>query len=507
MKPSTLRIALLGGILCLAGFLAWAFLGPLANPVALLQVVDSAGNPVSGAEIKPDGLRTKPGPYVSGWYAWTAERTGVRNDPVTTDRAGYARVPYPKFVFERIETGTLCLSVDHPEFVPDRPERAVTFAPPSGSPWKAWADYAWNRLRHKSLVVRPDPIVLAKGATLKVTLRSGWHANGVLHAQISGEGAEKTNFWIRPSPNVLVTRKLRAGRVSIRLFELGEEGSIWFSPVTNLTAVIGQEAALELDLQPGITVRGSLAPPVARPVDNGRVIVNAWPRGENPQTYPPQWHAWAKVIDNGTFEIPNLPPGDSASQEQSVTVNWSNPPSVLEIVAICDGFVSTNGAGQFPSMHYPQKFILGTNDLHVTLGMEPTACLEVLVRDNEGKPLPGAIISAWPNVRYGEWSATLLGDDLYNTTDFFSGKDMHGWWERMPASYRGTSTVDGVARIYNLAAEAREVYVEHTRYVLPAQQTSFGEKRRQAEIQLERGRTNHISVQLEPIGSSPITHF
>ena len=32
------------------------------------------------------------------------------NPPATTDNDGYARVAYPNYMFERIETGTLCLS-------------------------------------------------------------------------------------------------------------------------------------------------------------------------------------------------------------------------------------------------------------------------------------------------------------------------------------------------------------------------------------------------------------
>jgi hypothetical protein len=93
------------------------------------------GHSVAEAVILPEGLRTKPGPYVSGWYGWRTETNGgVANPPLTTDREGYARVPYPKYVFERIETGTLCLAVTHPDFVADRPERVVATAPPAVAP-------------------------------------------------------------------------------------------------------------------------------------------------------------------------------------------------------------------------------------------------------------------------------------------------------------------------------------------------------------------------------------
>ena len=37
--------------------------------------------------------------------------------------------------------------------------------------------------------------------------------------------------------------------------------------------------------------------------------------------------------------------------------------------------------------------------------------LELRVSDEQGKPLKDARVATWPNVRYGEWSATILGDD------------------------------------------------------------------------------------------------
>src|SRR5215467_11489811 len=171
MSGRVFRFTLLGIVVCIVGLLAWAFVMAPRHPVALLQIVDGAGKPIAGAIISPEGLRTKPGPYVSGWYTWQPKQNGVPNNPVTTDAEGYAPVPYPKYVFERLETGTLCLSVDHPDYVPDRPERMVAHAPPAGSPWRVWFDYLMARVKHKVLVDRTDPIVLQKGAILKLSVR------------------------------------------------------------------------------------------------------------------------------------------------------------------------------------------------------------------------------------------------------------------------------------------------------------------------------------------------
>src|SRR6185503_17181664 len=149
----------------------------------------------------------------------------------------------------------------------------------------------------------------------------------------------------------------------------------WFSPVVAITAAAGKTNEVEVELGPCVKLAGRLDETVPRPVRKGRVIA---------QVSPPEWHAWSEVRDDGSFEIASLPQGD------------------LEIVALCDGYVSTNGPGQFPHMHYPQKYSLDTNDLSVTVGMMPTAALEVTVTDDQGKPLKDAVVAAWPNVRYGE---------------------------------------------------------------------------------------------------------
>jgi hypothetical protein len=152
MKTAAIRLTVLIGLICMAGLVGWTFFQTPGHPVALLRVVDGAGKPIGGAIIRPEGLRTKPGPYVSGWYGWGARESGVSNAAVKTDVEGFARVPYPKYVFERIETGTICLAVDHPDYVPDRPERVVTFAPPARAPWRVWADYAWGRAERRAVV-------------------------------------------------------------------------------------------------------------------------------------------------------------------------------------------------------------------------------------------------------------------------------------------------------------------------------------------------------------------
>jgi hypothetical protein len=483
-------MALLAAAFCIVGLLVALFVSAPKHPIALIRVVDSAGKPVAGAVIRPEGLRTKFGPYASAWYGWMVGQRGVPPTKVRTDSDGYARVPYPKYVFERIETGKISISVEHPEFVPVRPECIVAVAPPAGAPWKVWMNYVWDCIRHKTLVVRPDPVALQQGAVLKVSVRpdSPGPKESPLFAQVS-EVWDQGDFWMRPGDAALLTKRLAAGPHSVRAIRFAPNGMTWFSDVTNITASSGQTNELVVELKPGVAIRGQLGSEVPRPVRDGRVVVHVWPKGLEPSGNPPQWHGWSSVREDGSFEIPSLPEGD------------------LEVVALCAGFVSTNGLAS--GIRAPQKYDLGSNDLSITVGMKPTARLEVQVLDPDGKPLAGARVHTWPNVTYGQWLSTIFAGDLYNTLDEFLKKDTNRpmLWSVTVKDFEGTSDSSGLAVLPNLPPEVGEFSVEHPRFVLPAVVTPVGDKRREARVVLTPGITNRVTVRLEKVGEKDIRHY
>lgn len=494
MKIRPAQSSLLALLVCFIAAAAWLLISGPGNPIALLRVVDKAGKPIAGAAIYPQGLRTKPGPYISGWYSWRGSCNKVPDSPVTTDVQGYARVPYPKYVFERIETGTLCLSVEHPHFVPERPECRVAFIPPARAPWRVWLDYIIGRIRARVLITAPDPIVLQEGAVLRVSVkpRMGPPHGSALTAQVTDLGWDTTNFWLHPAPDELMTRRLRPGTTVIRPVQFDTNGLAWFGEVTSFSAIAGQTNELLVQLKPGSSVRGQLDQSVPRPIRDGRLIANVWPKNVLPSSSPPEWHAWTNIVADGSFQLASMPDGD------------------LELVAVCDGFVSTNGPGK-THMHYPQKFSLDGRDLEVVLGMEPTASLAVTGLDDQGNPIPKACVSAWPNVRYGEWAATLIGEDRYNTADFLRNPDqaetLRKTWLKPPFRFMATTDLSGFALIRNLPREADVFAVEHERFALPAVDTGFGQKRRQSAMALSPGQTNQVTVRLEPAAKSPIAHY
>jgi len=113
---------------------------------------------VAGATIKPDGLRPKNN---GGHYFWT-DRFEVKPTPVTTDSSGVARVPYPHYVIEHLETGEISFSVDHPDFCSDRPFRVVSASPPANArlsvKMEFYCRYVLAFITRK-VSVRPDPVV------------------------------------------------------------------------------------------------------------------------------------------------------------------------------------------------------------------------------------------------------------------------------------------------------------------------------------------------------------
>jgi hypothetical protein len=488
------RTFLIAILLAVASLVILFFLAP-KHPLAIIHVIDAAGNPVSGAVIKADGLRTKPGPYAHAHYGWPAASNGVPNVPVITSRKGVARVPYPKYASERLETGQISFSVDHPEFVPDRPFRTVTITPPSGAPWRVWLTHLLERIRFKAQAAAADPVILQRGATVKLAVRG--HAidvaQGRLVAQGSGSSWVATNFWLTPEPGVILTRRLAAGTQTVRAVWFDAGRRPWFTDVVTVMAISGQTQELTLDLKPGVTVSGKLDDVVPRPVVNGRMVARVTPVGHRLRDSPPLWHGWSPVAEDGTFKVHGLPAGD------------------LEVVALCQRFVSTNGPGQFRT-RYPQRHLLGSNDVEIVIGMERTAALQVQVTDEQGRAIRGARVATWPNVRYGEWSSTILLSDCYNSSDLYldgaaSRSDWSSMSRKVEGDFEATTDGSGTAVVPNLPVTVQSFAVYHADYVLPSKVTPGGDKQRYATVNLTAGETNTTSVQLERSGRSPIAHY
>ena len=482
------------GVLVFVGIIVTVLIACLIasakNPEAMIRVVDAASKPIAGAIIDANGLRTKDGPYQANWYRWPAKSNSVKNLPITTGDDGVASVPYPKYVFEQIETGTICFSVSHRDFVTEGLERVVSTSTPAGAPLGVRLAGMWNWMRSKFAKSRPRPVVMQRGAILNLLYPENADDGSILSAQISNAEDQDFNFWDRSTPGKLTARKIPAGKHWIRALRQNKDESVWFSAFYEIIASPGRTNDVAVKLKPGVTLRGELADTVPRPVSKGRVVINVWPHGIKAADGAPRWHAWSPIREDGSFEIRSLPEGE------------------LEVVALSDGFISESGPG-VSRMLYPQTHSIGSNDLTITVEMQQTACLEVWIKDDHGLPVNKATISTCPNVRYGDYLSTILMDDCYNDADNINPKanqKTDTTWGAV-RDFNAVTDTNGYAILPNLPGHTDELSVEHPQFALPPTGTAMGGQSRSAQLQLITGKTNRVYLRLEPRSESVISHY
>jgi hypothetical protein len=487
------RVAVGTGILLVATgvFVTFHLLRPPV-PVAFIQVLDEQGRPVSNATITPDGLRPKKG---GGHYGWSGDyaRSGVKAETVKTDADGYARVKYPYYVIERLETEQISFAVDHPDFCPDRPFRKVAPSPPANAPLK-------QKLRYLIMVAirevraRPDPVVLKRGSIVRLTGYVGVKENLVtnLNAEISHMWPAGTNFWQRAGP-VLWSKKATPGTAHLRALHFPAQGTVMFSKLVSFEAKAGETNEFALELSPGVRVTGRLDESVPRPVRGGRVCTRVFAEGHDGNSAAPVWIGWRAVSTAGEFVFESLPPGR------------------MEIIGMCSGFVSADGkplSGRTTTQRLPQCFSIKGPQQEIKLDMEAAASCEVTVLDDTGKPLSGARAGFWPNVLWGGNGSTVFANDTYNSEDYFRTGVPTDWLTSRRLTeddFRAVSDSNGVALVRTLPAGNQNYSVTHSNYAMPILRTGF-DAGRSASVNLSSGETGRVTVKMQKTGTETLTH-
>lgn len=486
-------LVLMAALLLYIGFLMFP-----RNPIAVIEVVDNQGKPIPGASVKPYALRPKPEGGHSGHYFWKKARYGIPPDPVVTDDRGKANVPYPKFVVERLETNEISILINHPRYVSANHHVTVSTSPPHGAPWQVWIKFILSRLRQGATVTRSNPTVLESGHTLILKPVEVYDPTMRFYAQTSSKGGREPDFWDSSQPGRVMTRKHASGDHSVRLIGASKDSELVFSEPIDIHVKQDVTNSLSLSLKPGKRVRGILSDIVPRPIEDGRVVANIVPHGRNYKDRPPLWHAWTPIKEDGSFELSSLPSGQ------------------LEIVALCNGYVSRSRPGQRPgsAINYPQKHVIAENHLDIVMDMEPTARLAVTVLNEEGHAIEGAKVVTSPNVRWGDWASTIFAGDLYNTFDrlqqpqdyrnMYSLEEPNGFW--------GLSDKSGKATLSNVPVWIQNVGVAHPDYVLPKIMPTGSvppglAPRREATVVLQPGVLTETVVHLEPINKDPQRHY
>ena len=246
----------------------------------------------------------------------------------------------------------------------------------------------------------------------------------------------------------------------------------------------GQTNEFQLRLKPGLRFTGKLDDSVPRPVNHGRVQIHVFPPGPGDGL---AWESARPVNADGTFAFESLPPGN------------------LEIIAICDGFVSKDGTGAGVGLRRPQVTTLDANNNHVEVTMEPTATCIITVLDDHDKPLASAEASFWPNVIWGGKSSTIFARARYESEDLISSGERPDWSKfraGQPKLFSGTSDARGIAVVSNLPSfdKPESFLVSHSDYEMPID-TNNGYDERSAKMSTQRGVTTMMTVQLQKKGT------
>ena len=345
-----------------------------------ILVLDPDEHPVFDAELSIDGVR-KEGDRGS-WYSM--------RDPATarTDAQGRARISYARWVDIDGRTIEVDLEVKHPEFV---------------------------AFRDSSFPIGPGqhPVRLQRGSTVVVSAWYGEPERVVTDVTIRADRDSQlpASAWTRERDGRLATTQLSPGRHLLWIKHESEELGSLSSAIEDFVLAENEWKELHVELHALETLQGRLDDAVPRPIVDGHVGVNLHHSGGDPAI---SRDFEAPVREDGTFELPGLPRARG------------------QIIALCRGWVSRRTRadtaaeagirfGHEPSAAeieraleragdraYQAQRIAVPSPAPLVVLMEPTGTLDVTVATQDGTPVAGAVVSAWPNVYWIDIGSTIF---------------------------------------------------------------------------------------------------
>ena len=463
----------------------------------MVEVQDTNGKPIEGAQITPDGFRVK-GRHSPDAYSWRTNIFGPREMAITGPGGrAYLRYAVMGIPEEKEYTGALIFSVTHPEY------STVTIQ-----------EYRVDQTN--------APIQMGRGITLEVSAYYGADRQSVtdLVVNLADDGVNPED-WQKQPDGSWVCHKVSPGGHLIQLIGRLPSGEVVYSETALLRMYTGKTMTLELtpdrgsqleskhgqpgvrlvvQMKPGIRLEGRLDDAVPRPVKNGRVMINIRPP-EYPATNVIEdfydldaknggrnfWHSYRPINADGTFVFESVPPGEA------------------DVVVLGDGF-ATKSEGQLynringniasgPRMSIPQSFPLTPPVTQITVQTEPTATLEFTATNKKGQPIQDVWVGMFPTAfrmrgMYG-WARTSSEAPFREIAPL---PDLRSAWS-------GKTGPDGTLVIRNIPAEAQhglEVQSEH--YQVPLQDPK-GWRDRYVRVRFEPGMTNKMVMVMEPKGT------
>jgi len=426
-----------------------------------LTVQDEQGKPIAGANVRPFYLRLREDPASS--FGWNG--AAGQSKPVTahTDIAGHASLAYPDTLGPGLHTEMLAVLVDHPAFCSTIAEIDVK---------------------------EPRAILLQRG--LRLTVGTNPRA-GVdvppLYVDAKAARYEYQNLSWQRSENGTLSTSLPKSDFAVRAVALSQNGSVYFSSPELVSSAGKGEMTLNLNVLPGTTLRGRLDSSVPRPVKNGRVIAEVFTPVAGQEELNCEWSVSSDIAADGTFSLPFLPSGK------------------LELVAICDGYVSSDPKGARGIFRNAQTFPIDKN-AELAVQMEKTGSAEILVFDPSGNPVVNANVAFWPNQVFSNGSS-LLGRP-FNSMDSLKrcqnspDTDVRQPLDEAAGRFSRMTDSGGKVVVSNLPPGAQTFTVTDAKLEQPILEKTDHFPRRQGEVKIEPGEESRVVVKMESKGASSL---
>jgi len=410
----------------------------------VVHVVDRYRTPIPQARVKANGWRTTKHP--GDWYSWTGPEVDT-----LTNLEGIAVIEHRLWSAHSgdwYDVAVVCFAVEHPEYVSQDLEVKVSETPET-------------------------TVILQRGAFLVVSGWIGSPAERIVEVEphVSADVEVGAADWLPLSDGRPSCSRIPPGEHAIYL-TYNRDGETWASEVVDFTLAEEEQKELHLELLAPRSLRGELDPDVPRPIVAGEVELNLYHGNRRTEAVFLRTFR-APIAADGSFRLMNLPPGGG------------------EMIGLCEGWVSAlvlrpkQETEELPPWEVPHEPEPGLQQVSLessgsdaepfVLRMERTARVEITVEDPAGEPLEGAIISMWPNVFWTiGWSGLFLDREWTALTDR-----------------------RGIAVIENVPPGAREgLHVAHPGLRMPLQD-SWGQARRQAQVDLAPGDAARITIRLE----------
>ena len=436
-----------------------------------VKVVNAQGQPVEGAQITVTG-----GTYSSGTgVGWPFPK--IPKPTATTSSDGIAVLKFPTYfdINERVKPSGLYCEITHPDYY----------------------------MGGGSLSVSEQNIETLESKTL--------HEGGkvVLTAMVAGKPYSGTDLYLiseafsgrfeplEGSPQL----RLAAGVKMVRVVAFPPGKPTLFSKATLVEVEDGEELKLEVDLKPGVTVKGQFDDTVPRPVVDGTVsaYVTRVSKSSKSPDYNPNtsWMISATVDTDGSFSFNDVPEGD------------------LQVIAVCNGYRTAPPEAlpdfpvrshyKKPTIHHPQVFKVSA-DQSITLKMTPTTSCRIKLTGPDSQPIPDAQCFFSPNVYcwcsggglYCGGPSDCSSRDYIEDPSFYQNVFREIYRKGRQTTYSAVTDENGIATVYNLPLGSMEALtVEHDRYQLPINKHT---QHRYLDVELDQDKPTEITVQLQPVG-------